>query len=70
MVLLPCLFDVDPLVVPLELGHESDQARVDAEVERLVGSGVSGRDRGGYDRLFIGTTHPYKRKRESNKTRA
>lgn len=66
-----CLLDVDPLVVPLELGHKPDHARVDAKVERLVASGVSGSDRGGYDRLFLSTQeHRDTREREASKPSA
>ena len=59
--LLSCLLDVDPLVVPLELGHNLDKARVDAEVEGLVAPGVSGSDHGGYDRLCVNEIYQYKK---------
>lgn len=63
--LLSCLLDVDPLVVPLELGHKFDKACVDAEVERLVFGGVSGSDRGGNDRLCIHARYQFKRDQQN-----
>lgn len=46
-----CLIDANPLSVPLVPQGQPDQARVDADVERLIARSISGGDRRGHHRL-------------------